>query len=147
MKSSHLSTPHSEVLVGFDPGQPNSLDLELPGWVSCLHHHGPGLLGQGLEPQLLALSAGEVECLLLPPELVAHLSDHKGEVISIAQQDGVVEGQSHQLLHQHVEEEGTEDAALGRPILQFVEAGPQALKLPFGTAVLMNEKRMGHLVL
>ena len=111
-----LVNPHPEVLVGAGSGQPNSLDVDLPRRVRCLHNHGAGLLGRNLEPQLLSLLADEVKRLLRPPELAAPPSDHENEVISVVQQDGVlVEEQGHKLFHQEVEEEGLRIPPWGVP--------------------------------
>ena len=55
-----------------------------------------------------------------------------------------MEGQGHELLHQEVEGEGTEDAALGRPVLQHVGARPHALELHPGAAVKQVDPKPGN---
>ena len=50
--------------------------------------------------------------------MVAPPDDYEGELVRVTEQHGVLlEGEGNQLLHQQVEKERAEDAALGRPVL------------------------------
>ena len=96
----------------------------------CLVDRSLGLLSRDLEAlALLALVTDKVKCLLGPCDLVAFASDDQDEIVSVAEKNRALpERQGDKLLHQEVEEGGTQDISLWRAILQFPVSGTVTLE-------------------